>query len=159
MNENWVRWVYSSIIIAVQTAIDAYNTTNPTLTLYVEGRQRLPDPQPVPRIELRIDGPDIIEVSSGCWNLHVEVNLLVTGIINTIDVYAQQRLMGLGTSILSNSITINEYGDGNSMLGCLILQTPPKGDGIIVSNFGLIESERNIFQSTVEAQYKMTLTT
>lgn len=151
IDPDWIRWISQSVIIHFKTK------TSP-IFMYVEGRLR-PDPEPEPRFELRLDGPYFDQVSNGCWDIDVEINLLITSFRDETDAYKHDRLKGIAAAAFTDQIGVFKYGNGindnkNVMLGCLIERSGER-EKIVVSNFGLIEPTNRLIQSTVEAHYRM----
>jgi len=150
----WVRWIQQSIILHFKDKLA------PTF-MHVEGRLR-PTVEPEPRFELRIDGPYFDQISNGCWDIDVEINVLVTSFRDESDAYKHDRLKGIAAAAFTPQIGVFKYGNGdgddkNTMLGCFIERSGER-EKIVVSNFGLIESTNRLMQSTVEGHYRMSLT-
>lgn len=127
--------------------------------MFVEGHDRLSNP--IDNLEFRLNGPNIQEVSKGCYIVDVEINILVTSIKDEMDAHKIHRNTGIAVAAFTNLINVYKYGTGDeddqSLLGCLILQTG-RQEAIIVTQFGQVQDTNNILVSTVEAHYRMELT-
>ena len=103
-----------------------------------------------------MDGPNITEVSKGCFYLDVAFNLLINSKVDPNDLYAIERIIGQFQQAFTNEIEVFKLGDGpnddQSHLGCYVLQ----GE-IEINKFGLIQRGVRLMQSTLEARYRMTL--
>ncbi len=154
MNRHWMRWVRASIL-------KHFETNRQGVHLFIEGGDR--DTSGNQNFaELRVDGPFLRENSKNCWDLTVEINVLIQGVLDKDDLYKIEEPIGIMCAAFHRNITVYKYGEGNeddqSILGCLqILVNDSEGDGIMVSRFGQIEADTNIEQATVEAHYRMRL--
>ncbi len=148
MNSNWTRWIVSSVV-------KHFDGLKQEIHLHIEGRERI-NPEPTQRFELRIDGPYAKELSRAYWQLDIEVNVLITQVRNSSDAYSMDRLKGIVQAAFTNTIAVKEYGDGSAALGCLSLRSDGR-EGIITSEFGLIDASQGLRQATVEGHYRMEL--
>lgn len=149
MNSNWTRWVRASIV-------KHFSTLLTTVPMYVEGRER-PLVEAPELFELRIDGPNIRDFS-GLYRLEIEINILIKCMRNPSDAYKIERLIGLVQSSFTNAIVVKNYGEETpaEQIGCLLLRSDGR-EGIITSDFGLIDASQGTRQATVEAHYLMEL--
>jgi len=150
MHSDWTRWIRSSVIKHFEAARQGVH-------MYVEGRDRLSE-EPKTRLELRIDGPNGKELSANYWQLYIEVNILISVVRSESDAYAAERVIGIAQSAFTRTIVAKTYGETTpaEYLGCLTLRTDGR-EGIITSEFGLINSSQGLRQITVEGHYRMEL--
>lgn len=144
MNYNWPRWVKSSIAKHFQSSLPS------DATLYIEGDT---EPPGVTRYELRIDGPMITENTKSKFTLNVYINLLTQIEMDKSDLYAFDRMLGLGLPCFSASIPIYKYGTGvddtGALLGCMDQIT-----SVITERYDQ-ESPKGLQCGTLEASYKL----
>ena len=155
INQNWDRWIFASLAkhFEINKAAATY--------LFIEGEPRETISQKS-WIELRIDGPDWTELSSGFFRGKMEVNVLCSTIEST-DTQSIRRLAGEVQSIFKSGIAVFKYGvgvgDDKSLLGCLNLLTDDRGKlGVKARYFGRVEQNTNIQQASVEAHYSFEIT-
>jgi hypothetical protein len=153
VRKHWPRWIKTSIYKHFKSQLDP-------LYIYFEGAERLQDDHE--RAEVRIDGPHLTELSKGYWQIEVVVDILVLVKMGN-DLYSIDRVVGNVLAAFQESISILQYGDGpdddpGTMLGCLLL-CPDDKESIIVTNFGQPNINSKMLQQTVEAKYRMNLTT
>jgi hypothetical protein len=154
VNKEWPRWIFASIC-------KHFDARKQGISMYVEGQLRLVDDLQE-FFELRIDGPNLTEVSHKYWKLYLEVNVLIQSIKDDADFHRDQRLCGIIASAFTD-IPLFKYGgssvdDGTESLGCLtLLQDARSKEKITISHFGQIEPNTNLIQSTVEGHYEMFL--
>jgi hypothetical protein len=148
---DWTRWCHHSIVKHFHDALNAKGY------VHVEGRQ-LPDPDPIPRFEIRIDGPYFNQVSKGCWFLDVEINVLIVTARNARDVYLHQRIVGAAAAAFTDVIEVKKYGDDESLIGCFQEKSVDKmNERIVISNFGIVDPTNRLNMSTAEGHYQMCL--
>lgn len=151
MDSNWTRWTIASIV-------KHFDALRQGVHLHVEGRERI-TPEPKKRFELRIDGPYTKELSANYWQLDFEVNVLITQVRDTSDAYSMDRLKGIVQAAFTRTIVARKLGDTpdpGDTLGCLILRSDGR-EGIMTSEFGLIDASQGLRQATVEGHYRMEL--
>ena len=154
-NKNWTRWIFASIS---KHFLDYFTAEG--VTLFIEGQHRDTDTLQ-DFVELRIDGPRLTEVSKDCWLFRVEVNILITSIMNDTNYYRVQQNVGISQAGCIQ-IDVFKFGDGvdddGSFLGCFkLLQDKASRDFLEANQFGQIDVATKILQATVEAHYKMLL--
>lgn len=147
-NENWARWTYASFSQYFTTAIAPF-------PLFIEGQDRRTNTQ-TDYAELRIDGPFMKECSKGYWELVIEISILVVTYINEKDLWKQARNCGLVASAFQSVPMKNVDLDPPLDVGCYVILTDGR-DRILISNFGQINADSRMIQSSVDAKYKMTL--
>jgi hypothetical protein len=149
------RWIKASFIKEVRLHLDG-------VPVFVEGDDRLPPNQK--HIEFRIDGPYIRPGGSkGESCAYVEVNLLGNSTRSEENNYDRENLQGLMAEILNRDFCIYKTGnegkvddDDGSMIGTMQLLSH---DQIKVSDFGLTDTNTEVYQSVAEAHYEMYYTT
>lgn len=144
MNVNWPRWIKASIRRHIKTILG-------DCTLILEGQERK-DNEPLTRYELRIDGPDTDEVAEGEFELSIYINLLIMTERSNIQLYTHENSIGLAQSSLTLVIAVTKTDDNNEQIGCMLRMTP-----VIVERFDTLMPQ-NVDCSTVEAEYKLSLT-
>lgn len=154
-NKNWSRWVHASIGYHFQTRFLAES-----LPLFIEGQHRDTNSE-ADFAELRIDGPRLTEVSKDCWLFRVEVNVLLTSVMNDSNYHRIQQSIGIAHNAYTQ-ISVYRYGTGpdddQSFVGCLqLLQNLHHRDWLETNQFGQIDIKTHILQATVEGHYKMLL--
>ena len=152
-NKNWSRWIHASIgeYFTNHFAVDS-------IPLFIEGQHR--DTNTLQDFgELRIDGPRLTEVSKDCWLFRVEVNILLTSVMNDVNYHRIQQSVGIAQAGFV-VIPVFRYGTpgDDSQLGCLqLLQSKLSRDFLEANQFGQIGMKADILQATVEGHYKMLL--
>ncbi len=150
MNPNWPRWIVASVAKHFSTALENI------LPMSVEGEDG-PITNDSDYCELRIDGPFARERDKGDWELYIEINVLITSIKDERDAYKIHRNNGLVGQAFIGNISVYRYGNGevddSGLEGCLILQSQGR-DSLVINNFGQVETDVRVMQSTVEGHYK-----
>jgi len=147
------RWIFASVCKHFKASITDE-------VIFIEGQQR--DTNELSKwIELRQDGPNLIEVNKDYWHVYVEINLLASATLNATDFHTIYRLVGKITQAFA-TIKLYRFGededDDSSFIGCLNLIQDAKGkERIQVSHFGQIEPKVQLLQATVEGHYEMFL--
>jgi len=154
MNENWSRWIRASIF-------KHFDDKRKGVHVFVEGSERTTSGKDQ-WAEIRFDGPFARENSKDCWELTIEINVLIESILNKDNLYVIEKPIGIMCAAFERNIIVYRYGDGpdddQSILGCLqLLVNDPEGDGIMVSRFGQIEPDTNLEAATIEGHYRMRL--
>lgn len=159
MNPDWQRWITMSLNKAFN---DSLSDADPPLFLYIEGTNRRTNEQKT-YAELRIDGPYYTELSKDYWQIDVDIDVLVMNKTNNEDMYAMQRAIGTVLAAFTTDIPVFMYGNGTddnpmTQLGCFRL-LPNDEVPIRVTNFGQPKLENREYQATVNAKYRMNLST
>lgn len=157
MNKHWARWIHASLF----TYFDTYSKAN-GITIHFEAQDRNTAGKK-DWIEARWDGPRAVELSRKNWRLDIEVNVLVSSVIGRDDTHKHKKQVGLVQAAYIRAIPIYKYGDNTEidtqeLLGCLQLRSDDQ-EAIVTSYFGKIETDVVLEQSTVEAHYRLSLTT
>lgn len=154
MNANWPKWIFISIAKHFDSALSS------STTLWIEGQHMDITNQHTERIELRIDGPFGVQLSQKDWHLFVEVNLLITVVMNDSNIYRKHELAGLVAAACS-TIEIQTWGEDEvTTIGCLRTKVHPEGvkkDWLEIAHFGQIEQQTKIQQVSVEVHYETEL--
>lgn len=130
---------------------------------FIEGTDRQTSKVPN-HFEVRIDGPYYKPYGSrGEWRAFIEVNILVNSTRDEKNFYLHDNMKGLATQVLARDFCIYQIGnvgkedeDTQAYFGIMQLNTK---DEIKVSEFGLIDTNTEVFQAVVEAHYEMYFTT
>jgi len=146
------RWIKASFIQEVRKHVEQ------GVTLFVEGDDKLPANQK--HMELRIDGPYVRNVGSrGEKCAFIEVNLLGNSTRSEENRYDRENIQGLLASILDRDFCIYRTGnvgkedvDDESIVGTMQLLAT---DQIKISDFGLIDTNTEVYQCVAEAHYEM----
>lgn len=112
-------------------------------------------------VELRIDGPVCTQIgTTNEWEAFIEVNALLNAAFNESDTMVLHDLAGVIIAALSPGFCVYKLGkhpiDDKSYFETLRLADD---DEVRQSNFGQIDNTNKIYQSTVEAHYRMRFTT
>lgn len=142
------QWVFLSI---------AKYFTGALTGAYVEGTEKVTDK--ADSIEIRIDGPDIREVSKGVYKVECEVNLLISTQMNAGSQLRHLKSVGKVVEAFKD-IALYRYGDESEdtgyRLGVLCLKPlDNNSDKIQVANMGRIDPALSLVQTTVEGHYKI----
>jgi hypothetical protein len=152
---NIKRWIKASYIQEIKKYLTGAN-------LYIEGEDQLTDRDPK-HFELRIDGPYIKPCGSkGEFRAFVEVNILVNSTRSEENIYERENLQSIAAHALNRDFCIYKTGnvgkdiaDDETLLS--VMQLLPS-DEIKISDFGKIDTNTEVYQSTVEAHYEMYFT-
>ena len=149
--EHLPRWVIASIATWVEARRDG-------VLLYVEGQDRKKLDKVEDFIELRVDGPHMVQQTNSDFDFYVEVSLLINSRKDGKDAYKMARLLGKCLKALSVCIPVLRLGEGTvddkSQVGVLQRMESPK-DPLDVASFGQIEPTQPNEQGTCVAQYVM----
>ena len=158
VEQEMTRWVFASVSKHVN---DFVASALPTTPLFIEGQHRDTSKKP-DFLELRMDGPYYTELSRDYHDVYIEINILVQSGQNDRNYHRIYDSVGISVKSLEGPISVFRFGSGvnddNSFVGCLLLEQTLKGrERIQVNHFGQIEPKASLFQSTVEAHYRMKL--
>ncbi len=154
---NWPRWVQASVADHFKVAANAGSFIS-----LVEGLdERTTAFQEAPeRLEIRINGPFIIEMSRGYYNFEVGVNILIFSHMGgeISNAYSGTQMAGSMAESASQPISIFKYGTGvdddQSLIGCLTLKRGSK-ESIKIFHFGEIDIINRLRQFGVDANLEM----
>lgn len=147
------RWIKASIIKAFKPLCEQ------GFEMFVEGEDRLTS-KVTKHIELRVDGPYTMPCGTkGEMKAFIEVNLLGKCSRDESNVYIRENLEGLLAYILNRDICIYRIGnvgkvdeDDGSQVGTMNLLP---ADMIKTSDFGMIDTNTEVYQCISEAHYEM----
>lgn len=153
-NPNWPRWIFASISKHFNDELTAAG-----LTLFIEGQHR--DTKAIKDFaELRLDGPNMIEVSRNYWQLKIEVNHIVQSAMDDTNYHRIHQNVGVVAAAYTRTINVYKLGTGaqddQSFLGCLHL-LQERRDVLEINHFGQISESLKLVQATVEGHYQMHL--
>jgi len=156
---NWPRWVQASVADHFKVAATAQGY--PAL---VEGiDERLTEfIESTDRVEIRINGPFIREMSKDYYQFIVDANILIFSHMggSSPNAYLGTEMTGFMAQAASQSIPVFKYGTGvdddQSLIGCLSLR---RGDSesVRVFHFGEINREDRLRQFGVDVSLEMTI--
>ena len=146
------RWMYASIA-------GHFDDNKDSRKLFVESEDRNTN-EVQEWLELRVDGPLRKEVSKGCFEYHMEINILASRSMDEGNYHDVLRLMGVAQAAFVNNISVFKHGtqveDDDSFVGCLVLKQDQR-EAVISSYFGQVDPEKRLLQGTVEGHYRMEL--
>jgi len=157
-NPNWPRWIFATVskhfLAKAQEA---------GLHLFIEGQHR-DTRKRKDFLELRLDGPTLLEPSKGCWILRIEVNILIQSTMDDKNYHRIHQNVGVAAAAFNPAITVYKYGnnlqDDATFVGCLqLIQNRETRDFLEINHFGQIDPKTNLMQASVEGHYKMVLQT
>lgn len=130
-------------------------------TVYTEGEKR--DTSRIEQfIEVRVDGPDRVELSDGEWDIYIEVNILLQSAKTNADIYRIRTMAGTVASYMTECIPIYKYGsdtgdDGSYYCSVTRLDDKKRREKTKVAHFGQVEPNSALEQAVVEAHYSAIL--
>jgi hypothetical protein len=137
---DWSRWIFASLT-------SHFNTHRRNVPLFIEGQYR---PETITTFaEFRMDGPYFNEISYAYWKINLTVAILVQVAWSMEDLHKLQRHLGIFQAACKPNITIRQYGDDNSYVGCL-----RRVDPIRTNPIGQIQSAIKIAQGVIEVGYE-----
>lgn len=143
MNENWPRWIFTSLAKHFDDA------KGDIADYHVQGTIRRFN-EDVERLEFRATGIDYDEQTDGQYRLSLTVGLLVTVPLDGANNYRIHQLTGRYVKAFESPVIVKKYGagpdDDQSVLGCMQV----KGD-IKVHDWGQIAMDVKVTQSSVES--------
>lgn len=159
---DWTRWIFASITEHFSSNVMGPNS----IPFITEGIHERDDKfmSENDRAEIRINGPFATELSSNCWRIWVDINVLVTSYFGgeQKDAYTLERNVGLIHEFADTSIPIKKFGSGvgddGSLLGCLRPRSG-KNDSIRVIHFGQLSKTDRLKQSQIDGRYVLYLFT
>lgn len=146
-------WVFASVCKHFTDSISG-------IDVHVEGQSRS-NLDKSDWCELRIDGPWIIDVSSGVVQVKTEVNVLVGTVMDDTNLYKESLNISKIMPAFNN-FKVYKYGPGDdddsTCLGTFVLE--PVRDlrqRVEIARFGQLNPAVRLLQSTVEGHFQMTL--
>lgn len=148
--QNIPRWLFASIG-------KHFDDRKQNEHLFIEGQDRLTNEE-TDWLELRMDGPSQREVSKGCFQFDIEVNILLSSVMNEKDYHKIFKLVGVAAAAFTNKIDIFKFGDGvdddDTFLECARIRFENR-ELVQISHFGQIDPDKRLVQATVEGHYRM----
>ena len=151
---NWPRWIVASVA-------RWFDARRQGIPMFLEGENH--EEGKADYIELRVDGPYVLELSQGFFRLDVEINVFVVSAKNSDDLYKIYRDCGTVAAAFGGGvIDVFKLGDGidddQSQLGCLVLvRSGDAREALRVSHFGQVSAVTPILRSSVEGHFHMEL--
>ena len=155
MNENWPRWIFASVS-------KHFYDRRQGLDFFIEGQHRATRGEK-DFLELRMDGPQITEISKNCYTLYGEVNILITSIMDNTNYHRIHTHAGIVAAAFT-MIPLIKYGTGTdddgTQWGCWnLIQNPFKRQRVDIFHFGQVDVRSEVVQATVEGHYKTIIKT
>lgn len=156
-NSGWPRWIQASVADHFKTTANSEGFAS-----LVEGLEERTTvfQESTNRLEIRINGPFVRQVSANYYHFDVDVNILILSHMDgTSDsVYRGTNIAGKMAERANEPIPVFKYGgqpeDDQSQIGCLLLKDGSK-DGVKVFHFGEINAEDRLRQAGVDCSYNM----
>ena len=149
--KHWTRWVAASI------SKHFFDTKESSVEFYLEGSLRQDaDSIATDLMEVRIDGPHMVEISAGCWKLEVNIGILVVTVTSDSDLYKHHVNIGNIIDDYVGVINVYKYGNGADDDDSLAFCLQRAGD-IVTRHFGQPDQAKRLQQSSVEGDYFVTL--
>lgn len=147
------RWILASYIKVMKPLVEQ------GFEIFIEGDDRLTNKNPK-HFELRIDGPySRPNGSAGEMCSYIEVNLLGNSTRSQENFFDRQNLQGFLMFLLNRDVCIYKTGnegkneaDDGSLVGVMRLLP---SDMIKTSDFGMVDSNTEVYQCVSEAHYEM----
>lgn len=154
-NPSWNKWIFASVLKHFKTILEGHS-----ISTFIEGTSNR-DLTQSEYVEIRMDGPYTNERSRNDFVLRVEVNLLIQVIVDPQkNLYRNMEVSGRCVESMTTIPVFklgNDIADTGDKIGCLELEMPQPRDHVRVHNFGQVETDVKLQQSTVEGHYKIEL--
>ena len=158
-DENWPRWVQASVAFYFKDVADNNNFKSMVEGLDERDTAFMEAPE---RLEIRINGPDIVEQSHNYWHFEVGANILIFSHMGgqLPNAYSGTMIAGYMAQAASNPIPVFKFGNGvdddQSFIGCLTLRRGSK-ESVKVFHFGEINREDRLRQYGVDVNLEMNI--
>ena len=165
-NENWARWIYASVqahfdeseyfvewnkYLEDRATYDAAGI----IPLYIDGKGYNPNGVK-DYIEVRMDGPDFVEVSNNNYRVELLINVLLS--ITKDENLQKAYLLAGRAQKLFTTIPVYRFGcediDNSTSVGCLKIINKGK---LETTNWGQPDAAIKQTQTTIESHYIMKL--
>jgi len=149
-NPNWPRWCFASVS-------KHFDDRRQGLYMFIEGQKR--DTRDLKDfIELRMDGPQITEISKDYWRIYGEVNILVTSAMDNNNYHRIHQNVGIVAAAFT-TIRLFKFGTGvdddQSQWACwYLLQNTEKRHRLDIFHFGKVDVKSEVVQASVEGHYE-----
>ncbi len=150
-NLNWPRWVFASVS-------KHFDDNTPGLDMFIEGQHR-DTRKKKDFIELRVDGPQITEISKNYFRIYGEVNVLVTSAMDNTNYHRIHESNGIVAAAFT-MIPLFKFGvesvvNDQSHFACWnLLQDTGKRHRVDIFNFGQVDVKSEVVQASVEGHYE-----
>ncbi len=158
INPNWARWIMASVAKHFAPTATALN-----IPMLVDGiDDRSTEVMEENHAEMRLTGPFVQKQSRNIYRIDVDVNILLTNLMQAENAYDLQTWCGQFQEAAQGPINVykwgSEVGDDGTYVFCL---TPRKSrmDMIRVLHFGQIGKVDRIRQSMIDVRYEAHVTT
>jgi len=152
--KNLSRWVFASIAYYFKTIADDLN-----LPYFVEGvDEREPDDMLQNHCEMRVTGPFTKEMSRGYYHIEININVLLTNLMEMTgeNAYSIIDWCGAFQESMLDPIPVYKYGTGpqdtGQWIGCLRVKNNTQ---VNVFHFGQVNKTDRIRQSELDAVFEM----
>jgi hypothetical protein len=151
INQHWNRWIFASASSFFKQKIVGY-------PFFIEGQNA---PLQGDSIEFRLTGPEWTQISPNTYIGEIVINILVKA-VKEEDAHKIFRMVGLTEAAFVVCFPVKKYGNtvnvdnSNIVIGFMNLEQAG-GKDIRTTHFGQLVPEVPSIQSTVEANYKITL--
>ena len=151
VNPNLPKWILGSIANYMKEVADSLE-----IECFVEGLDQFdPDSSNSDRVEVRVHGPDIKQLSSNVYRIRVSINLLLTSFMSsTKNAYNIYLWCGEFSDAMTTLIPIYEIGDGNELVGCLTYKRT-RDTELKVFHFPRVTKEDFVRQTELDCNYEM----
>ena len=152
MNANWPRWIKASVS-------KHFDDSRGTLPMFIEGQYRHTRKEK-DFIELRMDGPQLTEISRDYWRIYGEVNVLITSVMDNTNYHRIDTNVGIVAAAFT-TIGLFKYGvassiNDQSQWGCWnLLQDSGKRQRLDIFRFGQVDVSSEVEQASVEGHYEL----
>lgn len=150
---NLTRWIFASVTKHFYDRRGGYE-------MWIEGQRRRGG-EDANQIEVRMDGPDLTEVSKDYWRVFIEVNILCSAVLDDQSFHTLHQMVGDISSKFTNigvfrlGVDTDPSNDG-TLIGCLeLVQHPSPSRGRLrIRHFGQVNPEIALIRASVEGHYQ-----
>lgn len=147
----WSKWIFAS-------CARHFYDRRAGIYLHVEGqKRRTEDLQEW--LEFRLDGPYFDEQTRGNFRVDVEINVACM-VVQDKKAYRIHEVSGIAQAAFTYGIELRKLGDAGDdpentgeLFGCLTL-LPKDKERVVSSFFGKVQTDSDLYQSTVEGHYR-----
>lgn len=153
MNPNWTRWIKASIndFMLNQDRADASLKESP-VPFFVEGQVRANE-RPNVWMEVRIDGPFYNQISRNFWEVVLEVNHVVSVLMDEEDLYVYDKVIGLAQGAYQNCIPVYKYGSGPDDDDTGLFELIRSERPLDTVQYGQVDEKTRLIQGSVTGEY------
>jgi len=151
---SWPKWFQASI----QKHLIAVAATLP-ITAYVEGEDRQTDDK-LEFVEIRTNGPDILQVSKNVYRIDVLINVVITVKRSIKNTWRRHELSGIFMNAMTPEIDIYRLGnsveDDKSKFTCLPLRNDlSESMGVQFRDLGRLQTAADLTQTMLQGTYRI----